>query len=382
MLTLGEGSLQVVLGPYLAQRALSEGLIGTVVMTYGVAALVARLTSGALYRSQRAPWLVVGGCLLMAGSFAALTLTGNPVAIALLLAVDGGGFGIATTAGLTAVLERQPAGANAGAVMGWYTGATAAGYALAGFLAGPLADVVGIAPAIVVIATFPAVAGVALLGVLRRSTPVAAREGEAGERTLAVFRQVPGPVWLAFFVALYLALVNGGLFVFFPIHGLAIGLSLTRIGALEGIHGTTATGIRFLSGPIFDRIDYRRSLPLMVAVNATAVVLLSATSAWVLLALAWGTIGLTRGVLRVASGALVMDTAGVSDRARAAASTVYLAGLDIGKIIGPVVAGATAEVVGLRSMFAVIGVAFAVVYAVSSAAVRWRERVATRASMV
>lgn len=376
VLTLGEGSIQVVLGPYLDQRGLSEGLIGTVVVAYGVAALAARLGSGILYRSRRAPWLVAGGCVTMAVAFAALPLTGNPVVIAVLLALDGGGYGVATTAGLAAVLERQPENANAGAVMGWYTGATGAGYAVAGFLGGPLADLLGISPAILVIATLPGVAGVLLLAVLRRSTPVVAAGPGFDEPILTVFRRVPAPVWLAFGVSFYLALVNGGLFTFFPIHGLQIGLTLTQIGALTGIHGATATGIRFLSGPLFGVVDYRRSLPVMVAVNATAVALLSVTNAWLLLAVAWGTIGLTRGVLRVASGALVMDTAGASDRARGAASTVYLAGLDVGKILGPPVAGVTAELVGLRTMFLVVGVAFAAVYAASAALVRSRERIA------
>ncbi|MGH3442193.1 MAG: MFS transporter, partial [Nitriliruptorales bacterium] len=366
--------MQVVLGPYLDQRGLSEGLIGTVVVAYGAAALAARLGSGVLYRSRRAPWLVAGGCVTMAIGFAALPLTGNPLVIALLLALDGGGYGVATTAGLAAVLERQPHDANAGAVMGWYTGATGAGYALAGFLGGPLADAVGIRPAILVIALLPATAGVLLLGVLRRSQAVTAATAAIDGPIWSVFRRVPAPVWLSFGVAFYLALVNGGVFTFFPIHGLAIGLTLTQVGALAGIHGATATGIRFLSGPLFRVVDYRRSLPVMVVVNATAVAVLSLTGAWVLLAVAWGTIGLTRGVLRVASGALVMDAAGESDRARGAASTVYLAGLDVGKILGPPIAGVTAELVGLRTMFLVVGVAFASIYAVSAALVRARER--------
>jgi MFS family permease len=93
-----------------------------------------------------------------------------------------------------------------------------------------------------------------------------------------------------------------------------------------GIHGTAATVVRFFSGPLFERIDYRATLGWLVAVNALAVMALSGTTRWWLLAVAWGSIGLTRGVLRVASGALVMDTVGNSDRARGAASMVYLAG--------------------------------------------------------
>lgn len=369
VLTLGEGSIQVVLGPYLELRGLSAGLIGTVTMTYGAAALGARLASGAVYRSARAPWLVAAGCLAMAVAFATLTLTGDPVLIALLLGLEGAGFGLATTAGMAAVLERCPPGANAGALMGWYTGATGAGYAIAGFAGGPIADVIGIVPAILVMALAPAVAGVLLLAILRRTTPVVTMHPRE-PTVLAAFRNVPATVWLAFAVAFYVALVNGGLLTFFPIHGLAIGLSLTAIGSLLGVHGAAATVVRFLSGPIFARVDYRRSLPLLVGINVAAVAALSFAGRWWLLAIAWATIGMTRGVLRVASGALVLDTAGTTDRARGAASTVYLAGLDVGKILGPPIAGATIEVVGLRPMFAVVGVGFGLLYVAVSLVAR------------
>lgn len=373
VITLGEGSIQVVLGPYLELRGLSAGLIGTVTMTYGVAALAARLGSGTLYRSQRAPWLVAGGCVSMALSFALMTTTGSPLLIAVLIGVDGAGFGVATTAGLAAVLERYPRDANAGSVMGWYTGATGAGYAIAGFAGGPLADAVGIVAAILVISMAPAIAGILLLGILRRTAPVA----ETAPRELSpmgAFRAVPPTVWLAFAVAFYIALVNGGLLTFFPIHALSIGLTLTAVGTLFGLHGTAATIVRFFSGPLFRFVDYRRSLPWMVALNVVAVVSLSLTGRWWLLAVAWSMIGLTRGVLRVASGALVMDeTAAADDQARGAASTVYLAGLDVGKIIGPVAAGTTAELLGLRPTFAVIGLAFGAIYLATAFVARRRE---------
>lgn len=367
-----------MLGPYLEGRGLSAGLIGTVTMAYGATALTARIVSGAVYRRERAPWMVAGGCLAMAAAFAALTAVTNPVAIAVLIGIDGGGFGVATTAGLAAVLERYPRNANAGSVMGWYTGATGFGYAIAGFLAGGVADALGILPAILMIALLPAMAGLLLLGVLRRSVPTPADapqdpapglvphagrlHGSHVRSMVATFRAVPPTVWIAFSVAFYVALVNGGLLTFFPIHGLDIGLSLTAIGALLGIHGAAATMVRFAAGPVFRIVDYRRSLPWMVGLNAVAVIALSTTVAWAALAVAWAMIGLSRGVLRVASGALVMDNAGTSDRARGAASTVYLAGLDVGKILGPPIAGATVEVIGLRPMFAVIGLAFAAVY--------------------
>jgi MFS family permease len=81
-----------------------------------------------------------------------------------------------------------------------------------------------------------------------------------------------------------------------------------------------------------------------------------------LLALAWGVVGLARGILRVASGALVMDAAGATDGDRGAASGIYLAGLDLGKILGPAVGAGSVALLGMRGTFLLVGVAFPALY--------------------
>jgi MFS family permease len=92
----------------------------------------------------------------------------------------------------------------------------------------------------------------------------------------------------------------------------------------------------------------------------------------VILAVAFAALGLTRGLLRVASAALVMDGAGETDARRGAASGVYLAGLDLGKIVGPLVGGVGADAVGLRSTFVAASVAFPLVYFLLAGTLRRR----------
>lgn len=374
VLTLGEGSLLILIGPYLSQASLSEGLIGVVMILYGVGALFSRFWSGAYYRTRRAPMMIATAGLMMAAAYVAIPLVTDPIALAALLALNGAGYSVATTSGLAAVADRHPVGADAGSVMGWYTGATGAGYAIAGFLAGALADAVGVAPALMIVALFPAVSGLLLAWILRLSSGDARPSVESEPVTvLQALGRVPSAVWISFFVAFYISLVNGGLFTFFPIHALAVGLTLTQVGIMTGVHGSAATGIRFLSGPVFRFVPYRRVLPYAVAVNAAALMSLSLSESFLILTAAWAIIGLTRGVLRVASGALVIDTATTSDRERGVASMIYLAGLDMGKILGPLLAGVTAELVGLRSTFAVIGVVFMTIYLVGTMRNRARQ---------
>jgi MFS family permease len=375
LLTVGEGAFQLLTPPYMQERHISAVVIGTAVSAYGLVSLFVRLPAGAVYRSHRAWSLIAGGAALSSAAFALLTLTSDPLLLTVLIALDGAGFAIATTANMAALIERRPDGANAGAIMGWYTGSLGAGYAIAGFAGGSLGDHLGTRAAILVLALVPLSAGLLLGAVVRATAP------ERAPRTASVrgawwrdFHGLPAVVWLAFFVTLYINLVSGVLLTFFPLYGLAIGLTLTQIGFLQGIHGAAASAVRFLSGAVFRFVSYDRVLPLMVALSGLSVAVIAGVKGVAILAVAWAALGLTRGLLRVASAAVVMDEAGETDARRGAASGVYLAGLDLGKIVGPVAGGLGANAIGLRATFLVASIAFPVAYFALTAAVRRRQR--------
>jgi MFS family permease len=181
-------------------------------------------------------------------------------------------------------------------------------------------------------------------------------------------------VWLAFFVTLYINLVSGVLLTFYPIYGLAIGLTLTQVGILQGIHGGAAAAVRFLSGAVFRFVSYERTLPVMVVLSGASVAVIGGVKFIPVLVVAWAMLGISRGLLRVSSAAVVMDQAGETDAQRGAASGVYLAGLDMGKIIGPLLGGVGADAVGLRPTFLAASIVFPVVYFALAAIVHRRRR--------
>jgi MFS family permease len=383
VLTTGEGSFNLLVPPYMKSQHIAEVMIGAAVSIYGLTSLAARLPAGAFYRTHRAWPLIAFGCVLSSASFALISQTSNTALLATWIALDGVGFAIATTANMAALIERRPEGMNAGSVMGWYTGSLGAGYAVAGFLGGSLGDALGPGPAMLVLALVPLAAGALLTLTVRRTAPAADANraaASAGRSWLGTFRGLAPFVWLAFFVTLYINLVSGVVLTFFPIYGLAIGLTLTQIGVLQGIHGATAAAVRFLSGIFFRFVSYQRTLPLMVAASGISVAAIGGVKIFVVLAVAWGALGLTRGLLRVSSAALVMDSAGELDSARGAASGVYLAGLDLGKVLGPLVGGVGADTIGLRATFLVVSAAFPAVYFVLAGALRRRRPGAPAAS--
>ncbi|MPZ88003.1 MAG: MFS transporter [Nitriliruptorales bacterium] len=358
--TVGDGSVQLLLPPHLASTGLSPGTIGPVVAAYSVAALVSRVVAGAVYRADRIALLVSGGCVASAIAFVLIARSSSVPVLVALSAMNGMGWAAASTGGLAAIMELRR-GANAGVVMGWYTGFIGAGYAAAGFLGGVLGDHLGTAGAITALAVVPVVASVALGGILR-----GVRHVEAGDYprrpSLSAFARLQPYVWLAFFIALHLNLLSGVLHTYFPLYGLAIGLSLTQIGVLTGTHSALGSAVRFVAAPLFRVVPYRRTLPWLVAIGGLSVAAMVLSSAYTALLIAWGVLGLSRGVLRVASSALVMDSSREDGRDRGAASGVYLAGLDVGKIVGPLAGGMAVEVMGLRSAFVLAGLGFPLVF--------------------
>jgi len=121
-------------------------------------------------------------------------------------------------------------------------------------------------------------------------------------------------------------------------------------------------------------ISYQRTLPVMVLLSGASVAAIGGVKFLPALAAAWALLALSRGLLRVASAAVVMDEAVETDARRGAASGVYLAGLDLGKIVGPLVGGVGAGAVGLRPTFLAASIAFPVTYFALAALVARQQR--------
>lgn len=251
--------------------------------------------------------------------------------------------------------------------MGWYTGSIGAGYALAGFAGGTLADAIGLRGALVA-AGLCAVAsgGITVWSLGRLSSHLS--DGAGSETRLRGWvRGMPPGVWLGAAIAVYINVVNGGLNAFLPLYGLGLGLTLMQVGLLSGVHATLASVIRFGAGTLLRRTSHRVVILVTVATMGIAVTAVAVPAGFLTLMALVAVIGLARGVLRVVSGALVMESAGPSSRHRGRASGIYLAGLDLGNTIGPLVGGSVGEIVGVRGSFPVLGLVPAAVFLVAVA---------------
>jgi predicted MFS family arabinose efflux permease len=376
----------VIVPPYLIKGFdLGPAAIGTILAMFGVASLAARLPVGVAYKRSRARTLLVVGGGLSALAFAILPFTSSPIVIAILMAVDGFGWSIATTTQLAALVAARPAGLSVGSAMGWYSGFTGLGHTVAG-LGGLMADSFGFDVSFFVLAAVPAVAAAIMVGALPKESEAAPQPER--RRRPSVWRQawssigaMPVVVWVGVLLMFYINMVNGVVQAFHPILALGAGLTVTQIGLLSSCRSWSSSFSRLGSGPLFARIPARNLTFPLTVMGAASMFFLPAVREWF-----WWQVplflasGLSRGLLRVTGSAEAFEGVGSSDEQHGLTAAVLHGGLDLGKLSGPIIGGVVAEVVGVAGMFRLIPLLLLVLYSsLALAARRSRAREAVAA---
>ena len=369
---LAEGALRFLVPINLDANGLGPQSIGFVMFAFSFTSLLARGAAATLFRPDRARRLVVGAGLASSFAYLLTPFVDHGAAFTVLMAIDGFGWGLATTCLLAMVMLCTPVSLTPAVAMGWYIGFQGVAFALATTVGGVLAEVAGVQPAMLLLATLPGLA--AALIALRMppvvradATPAILEQRPAGHRNglrrrLAGVGLLPLAVWTAAIVAVYLNVMNGLLQAFFPLLGLAAGLTVAQIGTLSSVRSGISAVARFGAGWLFARIPARRlHLPLLTLSAGTLALLPSAGAYLVHLPL-FAANGVSRGLLRVTTSAAAMEETGPRQAGTAAA--VMTAGLDVGKMIGPLVGGVVATAVGLDAMFRIVPLSFLAVYLV------------------
>ncbi|HEV2250557.1 MAG TPA: MFS transporter, partial [Candidatus Limnocylindria bacterium] len=156
--TTTEGVQNLLFPLYLDRYGYALAVIGTLSSLLGVMRLASRVPIGARYRGSRAKgqqlvWLV----LFLVSTSGYAFAHGDLALIVAVTVVHAFSFGALGTINLAVAID-QSGGRRAGAVMGWYTAALSAGYALGAFLAGALADRIGIEATLLWLGLAPVVA--------------------------------------------------------------------------------------------------------------------------------------------------------------------------------------------------------------------------------
>ena len=388
----GEGALRFLMPVFVRELGQPYTIVGTMTAVFGLSTLLTRLPTGLAYRAHRARLLLVVAGLGCSVSFMLLAFTSSLPLVAVLIAIDGVGWGVVTTVLLSLMLANRPPRTTSAAAMGWFVGINGLGHALAALIGGFLADAIGIRAAFLALGAVPLLAtllmGRVLAGHGGAEQPLtvdlsagASEPGSASDvsthaegRARAIGRpsvaglgaalrrsvRVPTVVWTAAFVSFYANTMNSLLVSFFPLLALTLGMSLSQAGTLSAIRSGTSALTRFAAIPIIERVGERRlRTPTMIA-SAVATTAVSLSPIFLLQAPIWAINGLFRGILRVGTSTEAMSA--VSDEDSGPTAALLSGGLDLGKIVGPLVAGAVADAIGVAGMFRVLPLGFLVVF--------------------
>lgn len=353
LLASSDTAVRFLLGPYLVdEQRMAPWGVGTLAAMIPVAALLVRLPAGAVYSARRGTALLLSFGGFATACVALLAVATAPWVIALLLVGAGIGWSVCTTVQLAALVGARAEAGNL-SMMGWYAAVTSLGHASGTAAFGVLAETFGYR------ACFLVIAGMQVAGILL-ALPDTMRTARAGDRSPAERstsdggRQVPPMVWAGALLMFYINLLTGVVQTFYPLLAASHGVTLTQAGFLLSAMSVASTAIRLVSA-VAARADRGPGLTLALVLASTAA---TAVLPFGLDVLPWQLslfvlMGASRGLLRVTGSAQAFDAVRGRDRGVGLASALLFAGLDLGKVAAPLLAGGLAAVLGLVPMFSV-----------------------------
>lgn len=350
LLTAADGLSSTLAPAYLQSLGFAYADIGLLVAVYAVTSLVSRAPSGRLAEGRRAGvWFGVA-CGAFALALLLYPFATTTLAVSLVRALNGLGFGGATTLNFAAFLAVSSGGGSRARATALYTASMSAGYAVGNFSSGVLADHLGAGTAFALAGAAPIASLLVAAG--GRPTPKLASVGHAAPfawRSLTR-ADVLGVAALAFSVnGLVLALST-----LFPLYALSIGQSLSVAGAARGLNSLSNALVRPFGAPVVNRLGVIGVGLVGVAVmgGASAALPLTTSPPLLFALFALGGVGRAGGVLANAMSAVDLSDRGVLNRG--AASAVITGGGDMGSIAGPLIGGLAAAQIGVGPALAVV----------------------------
>jgi predicted MFS family arabinose efflux permease len=276
----------------------------------------------------------------------------------------------------------RPADFERGRAMGIFAAALAFGNMLGNFVGGWWADTFGFESAFTTAAIFPLLAAAVNLLIRpepRAPTPRAGRPAPRGgtlRRSLDALRN-PG-ILLATLLLFCLNVVNLMFVPFFNLYGLAIGLSLTALGAIRGIASFSSVFTRVFAGELGRWLSYSTISRVGITLSAVLVALVPMTTLVVLLGLLVTAVSVLRAILTVTGGVSVIDATETTAEQRGVAAGIFNMGKDLGAIAGPFCGGLIAAQVGIGPMMQLIAVASLALFWGGTALLEWRRNLTPR----
>lgn len=356
LLWLGSSILVPVLPLLGTSLGLSHAEVGVVIGAFFGGRMVCNMAGGYLADRFSPRAVAVLGCLVTSAASAVAGLADSFGALVAARVVQGGGAGIYLTVAVAAVIAVSPA-TRVGSHVAAYQGIGLVGFAVGPVIGGVVAQVGGLrapffAYAVVTLAGM-AVAAVALPGhPLRPTAAESARTAGFGDYLRAAMSR---PFVLSLLVAVLIFGVRSGILnTLVPVLA-ETGLSMTEvaIGTVLTVAAFGNVAVLRHAGRSLDRGRRPVLVGGTVATGIATALLGLAMRPWMLFA-GCVVLAVATAYASVAPTVVTADvmTGAVQGRA---VGTLRVA-TDLGLLVGPVMAGALADVVGLRPAFILAGI--------------------------
>ena len=356
-MTAQQTAASLIIPPFLESLHYPVSAIGSLISVMPVLALTARLPTGLIYRGERSRTLMLATLLVMTLCTFLYSYAIQPLYFALVQAFFGFAYGAATTIYLAFFVEALPPDEDRYHAMGYYAGCLAVGYSVGGFAAGYVADKLGYAATF----KFSSLLGLLCIVLLFFLRPPLSRKAEKGpgkakrsQPVLASLKSILEPKTATIVVvALFLNLLHQMGNSLFPLYGLAVGLTLTQVGAIRAFYSLCNAITRPFSGSVVKRVGHwklsRAGLPLQSAFLMLVPFFHDFASLLVVFLLA----GFLRAVVIVANTISMVEDVDDTRVSRGVISGIYNAAGDIGNILGPSAGGLIASFTGIAHLFLV-----------------------------
>lgn len=378
LLDTGDGIIATVFPPFLDMRGYPVGDIGFVVSIFAMFSLASRMPAGLAYKPQRARQMMYVSAGVFAATLPLYSLANHVIAIVAIRAISGLSFGAASTLGMALLMDILPQHPNRARAMAFYAASMTGGYALGNSLGGWLVDTFGYDWTFYVAAISPLLAALFTPRLIEAARSAKEEPAKARGKTdlKAQLRQVGNGQILA--IAQLAFTLNALLYVlntFFPLYALGIGLNLTSIGFLRGIHSIFGAVTRPFSGEATRIASSDRLANGGIVLVALLIALIPSFNTMTVFVPIFLLLGVIRGVVMVSNTVSLVEQVGGNAERRGVASGVFNTAKDLGNVCGPILGGLIAAHAGIENMLRIgPAVLLALYFGVLVVATRARRR--------
>lgn len=332
-----------VLPAWVVHEGGSRPEAGLVVSLFSLAALASRPLFGiALEKIGRPPVLAFGALAFLAGTIGQIFCPGLVPLLAWRVA-QGVGFSAVSTASAVVLADVSPR-SRLSEGLGWLQMATALNFAAGPMIGLALTSEGDFGGFYLVIASLTIAAAGAALVIRYRRTPVAASTMTPADPA----GQLPSTTWPLAAMVLLLMVSMGCVVTFIPLFGRTLGID--HMAWFFPVYaGASVVGVRLGAVGLAARWGRRRVLGSSLVLATVAMAGLSAFP-WLPAALVCAVLyGIGYSTAQTLLTASLLE--GASEKTRGLANAVNFAAMDVGMTIGPVGAGAFAEVFSIHWLY-------------------------------